>query len=97
MKQLLFLFLVALLVRVAMALIFQFDGLYGQDPFAYLQPPPPFFWPIGYPLLVVLGTLVVGVQPLAGQLVSIIAGALIAPLVFLIVCAIGALQYIGHV
>ncbi len=101
MKQLLFLFLVALLVRVAMVLIFQFDGLYGQDPFAYysyslelrealgqLQPPPPFFWPIGYPLLVVLGTLLTGVQPLAGQLVSMVAGALIAPLVFLIVCEV---------
>lgn len=101
MKRLLFLFLVALLARISMAVFFQFDGLYGQDPFAYynyslelrqalgqMQPPPPFFWPIGYPLLVVLATLVTGVRPLAGQLVSMIAGALIAPLVFLIVCEV---------
>lgn len=100
-KPLLLLFLIALLVRFAAAVIFQFDGLYGQDPFAYynyslelreafrhLQPPPPFFWPIGYPLLVVLGTLVAGVRPFAGQLVSIVAGAFIAPLVFLIVCEV---------
>jgi len=43
----------------------RFDGLYGQDAFAYygyalqlrtalagLHPPPPFFWPVGYPALV---------------------------------------------
>ena len=43
-----------------------FDGLYGQDAYAYLDyagalrtallngsPPPPFFWPIGYPLHIV--------------------------------------------
>jgi 4-amino-4-deoxy-L-arabinose transferase-like glycosyltransferase len=98
MKQLLFLFLVALFARITMVVLFRFDGLYGQDPFAYykyslelreafghLQPPPPFFWPIGYPLLVVSGTLVTGVRPVAGQLVSMIAGAFIAPLIFLIV------------
>ena len=101
MKQLIFLFLVALLVRITITVLFQFDGLYGQDPYAYynysielrealgqLEPPPPFFWPIGYPLLVALGTLVAGVRPLAGQLVSTVAGALIGPLVFLIVCEI---------
>jgi 4-amino-4-deoxy-L-arabinose transferase-like glycosyltransferase len=69
----------------------RFDGLYGQDPFAYydyatgplrqsllhLVPPPPFFWPPGYPLLVVLTSLAVGATPLAGQLVSLVAGGLV--------------------
>ena len=97
-RYFLFLFLVALIARISMAVLFQFDGLYGQDPYAYfnyslelrqalgqLKPPPPFFWPIGYPLLVVLATLFAGARPLAGQLVSTIAGALIAPLIFLMV------------
>lgn len=74
-----------------LALVEGFDGLYGQDPFAYfeyatgplrrslldLQAPPPFFWPPGYPLLVALTSLVLGPTPLAGQLVSLVAGALV--------------------
>ena len=100
-RQLLFLFLVALLARISTAALFGFDGLYGQDPYAYfnyslelrqalgqLKPPPPFFWPIGYPLLVVLATLFAGVRPLAGQQISTIAGGLIAPLIFLMVCEV---------
>lgn len=68
----------------------RFDGLYGQDPYSYydyavgparesvlaLRPLPPFFWPPGYPLLVALASLLVGVTPLAGQLVSLLMGAL---------------------
>lgn len=68
-----------------------FDGLYGQDAFAYFdyaagplrrallagEWPPPFFWPPGYPLLVALVTFVVGPIPAAGQLVSLVAGALV--------------------
>jgi hypothetical protein len=72
-----------------LALINYFDGLYGQDAFAYynyavfylreqLFPPPPFFWPPGYPLLILLMTLIVGITPLAGQLVSLICGGLTA-------------------
>ncbi len=63
-----------------------FDGLYGQDSFAYfhyatgplrhtLLPLPPFFWPPGYPLMVALVSIVVGTVPLAGQIASIAAGA----------------------
>ncbi len=86
------LFGVALAVRLAFALGTGFDGLYGQDPFAYFDYahrlrdalaafslPPPFFYPIGYPLLVALAMAVVGVHPLAGQLVSVLAGSLAAP------------------
>jgi 4-amino-4-deoxy-L-arabinose transferase-like glycosyltransferase len=67
-----------------------FDGLYGQDAYAYfdyatgpfrerllaLQGPPPFFWPPGYPLLVALASLVVGTSPLAGQVVSLAAAGM---------------------
>ncbi|MFN8514003.1 MAG: hypothetical protein U0841_15745 [Chloroflexia bacterium] len=73
------------------ALARHFDGLYGQDPFAYYdyaigplraalaQPalPPPYYYPPGYPLLVTLATYLVGTRPLAGQLVSLLAGALV--------------------
>ena len=67
----------------------RFDGLYGQDPYAYynyaigplrdsllsLRPLPAFFWPPGYPLLVALASLVLGETPLAGQVVSLLMGA----------------------
>ncbi|MFN2468029.1 MAG: hypothetical protein ABR521_07895 [Gaiellaceae bacterium] len=67
----------------------RFDGLYGQDSFAYLSYatgplrhslagldlPPPFYWPPGYPLLVALASYGVGRGPLAGQLVSMAAAA----------------------
>jgi 4-amino-4-deoxy-L-arabinose transferase-like glycosyltransferase len=92
------LFLSALLARLLLATVTQFDGLYGQDAFAYFQYalslreaigagelPPPFFWPLGYPALVALTSLLTGPQPLAGQLVSLLTGAAVAPLVYLIV------------
>lgn len=94
----LLLFLFSLFVRLITIRLFQFDGLYGQDSFAYYeyalalrqallagQLPPAFFWPIGYPALIVMTTAVFGITPAAGQLVSVVAGAAIAPLVYLIV------------
>ncbi len=69
-----------------------FDGLYGQDAYAYydyavgplrqsllaLNRLPPFTWPPGYPILVALSSLAVGIRPFAGQLVSF-AAALLLP------------------
>jgi 4-amino-4-deoxy-L-arabinose transferase-like glycosyltransferase len=68
-----------------------FDGLYGQDPYSYynyalgplrdsllrLQGPPSYFWPPGYPLLILLASSLAGPTPLAGQLVSLFSGALV--------------------
>ncbi len=76
----------------------RFDGLYGQDAYAYynyasgplrdsllaFQPWPAFFWPPGYPLLVSLITLVVGKAPAAGQIVSLAAGFLVPVLTALL-------------
>lgn len=73
-----------------------FDGLYGPDSYAYhdyadgplresltrLQPPPPFFWPLGYPLLVVAAARVVARTSTAGQLVALLAAGLVAALTF---------------
>jgi 4-amino-4-deoxy-L-arabinose transferase-like glycosyltransferase len=87
---------------VALALT-RFDGLYGQDSFAYfqyatgplrqtlahLQAPPPFFWPPGYPLLVAAISAVVGTVPLAGQIVSITAGAAVPAFTVLLAAELG--------
>ncbi|TME33324.1 MAG: glycosyltransferase family 39 protein, partial [Chloroflexi bacterium] len=68
-----------------------FDGLYGQDAYAYfdygtasvrasilqLRPLEAFFWPPGYPLLVALVSMATGPLALAGQLVSLLMGALV--------------------
>ena len=67
----------------------RFDGLYGQDAFAYWdyargaldralrrgELPPPFFWPPGFPLAVWLATTVAGASPRAAQGVALLAGA----------------------
>jgi 4-amino-4-deoxy-L-arabinose transferase-like glycosyltransferase len=81
--------LVLLVPVLALIAAGRFDGLYGQDPYAYydyaigpareavrsLRPLPPFFWPPGYPLLVALASLLIGATPAAGQLVSVLMGA----------------------
>lgn len=96
------LFLIALAIRVAVIFVWQFDGLYGQDPFAYLHqavaisqalparhlPPLDFFWPNGYPLLVAAVMPLVGRIALAGQLTALVCGALLSPLVYLLVQAL---------
>src|SRR5579864_2164504 len=75
-----------------------FDGLYGQDAYAYFDysvgsvrqsllhasPLEPFFWPPGYPLLVALASLFTGPVPLAGQLVSLLMGGLVPVFTYLL-------------
>lgn len=83
-----------------------FDGLYGQDPYAYYtyatgplrdsllqhQPIPSFFWPPGYPLFVAIATFVVGIRPLAGQIVSLIAGMSVPILTMLLAKEVGGVD-----
>ncbi len=90
------LFVLALIVRAAGLLGQGFDGLYGQDAYSYFtyavgplktallhfQPPPPYFWPPGYPLLIALGSLLFGASPLVGQWVSLLAGSLVTVLTY---------------
>ncbi|MBE7553537.1 MAG: hypothetical protein HS126_20900 [Anaerolineales bacterium] len=92
------LFLIALAIRTGVILFWQFDGLYGQDAYAYLQqalaitqnlpqgrpPPLDFFWPNGYPLLIAFFTLFVGQTTWAGQMPALLSGAALSPLVFLL-------------
>lgn len=80
-----------------LALKTQFDGLYGQDSFAYYDfaiqlldfarsgsAPGPFYWPLGYPLLLSVGFAVFGTSANTGQLLSILMGALLPALVFIL-------------
>jgi hypothetical protein len=96
MRTPLLLFAIALALRAGAALYWQFDGLYGQDAYAYFGqavaladalprghlPPTNFFWPNGYPLLIAAWMPLLGRTPLAGQLASLLAGSLVAPLTF---------------
>ena len=75
-----------------------FDGLYGQDAFAYtdyalgplrdallrFEAPPPFPLPPGYPLIVAIGSILLGPSDALGQWVSLIAGASVPVLVVLL-------------
>ncbi len=89
---------VALLIAGVTRLSFPFDGLYGQDAFAYFRfaraigphlwhgtPLPALFWPRGYPAAVAALLPLAGGGPFAGQLVSALATAWAAAATFLLV------------
>ncbi len=68
--------------------VWKFNGLYGQDPFAYYDfgvgplrrslldgvPLSAMFWPLGYPVLITLASFVLGPITAAGQVVNVLAG-----------------------
>jgi hypothetical protein len=89
------LFALALAIRVALVVITGFDGLYGQDAYAYYDyarqlydalgwgpSAGPFYWPLGYPALAALTFLPAGVGPAAAQFASLLAGAAVSPLAY---------------
>ncbi len=94
---LLALFAVSFGLRFYAASALHFDGLYGQDPYAYynygyqireavaqLKMPGPFYWPLGYPVVVAIGFALSGEQPLGPQLLTMLAGAGISVMAFLL-------------
>ncbi|MDQ4077656.1 MAG: hypothetical protein M3220_15595 [Chloroflexota bacterium] len=95
---LLMLFLLVIVPVGMLVVMHNFNGLYGQDAYAYydyatgplldnlvsLQLPPRFHWPPGFPLLVVLTTIITGITPLAGQVVSLLAGGMVPVLTALL-------------
>jgi 4-amino-4-deoxy-L-arabinose transferase-like glycosyltransferase len=103
------LFGLALLIRLGYLLVWRFDGLYGQDAYAYFNqalairenlprgqlPPQNFFWPNGYPAMVALTMLAVGKSALAAQLVSLLSGAALAPLLYWLGGALFADRWAG--
>ncbi len=90
----LFLFIFAFLIRAYFLVDFSFDGLYGQDSFAYFNqavalaenlprghlPPLDFFWPNGYPLLAAVFMWIFGKTEIAALLPVLLTGAALAPL-----------------
>jgi len=93
----LILFILALIIRVGIVAFHGFDGLYGQDGFAYynfaqdigyflqtLNPPPPFFWSIGYPTQLLIGFAIFGVSEIVALAISIGMGALLPLLVYVL-------------
>lgn len=87
------LFAANLLVRTALAAAYSFDGLYGQDAYAYYdfareivegRANTAFHWPLGYPLILAAGFTVFGVSAGVGQAISMLLGAALAPLVYVL-------------
>jgi 4-amino-4-deoxy-L-arabinose transferase-like glycosyltransferase len=100
-------FAVALGVAGATRLCFPFDGLYGQDAFAYFRyaralgphlfdgaPLPALYWPVGYPVTVALLLPLTGNGPGAGQIVSMLTCAWAAAATALLVRELERLD--GH-
>jgi 4-amino-4-deoxy-L-arabinose transferase-like glycosyltransferase len=88
---------VAVAAALAARLAWPFDGLYGQDAFAYFryaralwpwllhgESLPIYYWPAGYPLLVALALPLFGGSSAAGQAVSIASIAVAAACTFLL-------------
>lgn len=89
--------LLALVPKLFMVWQSGFDGLYGQDAYAYFgyarqmqaalsqnRMPPQFWWPLGYPALLDLGFIVFGTSIRAAQAITMLCGILIAPASFLL-------------
>jgi len=94
-------FALSLALRIGFTL--GFDGLYGQDPYAYYnfgqilrqslaqgQTPPAFFWPLGYPALLAISFTLFGQSALTAQSISLFLGALLAPMVYILARQLGA-------
>lgn len=83
----------ALSVRLWLLADYPFDGLYGQDSYAYYdfaaelrsalgegRAPQSFFWPLGYPALLAVSSALFGYAPATAQTLNIALGAATAPL-----------------
>ena len=88
---------VGLVARLHIIQQTDFDGLYGQDSYAYygygvdvraalveLRVPGPMFWPLGFPLLLATGFLLGGVTPTNAQLIPVLTGSITGGLIFLL-------------
>jgi 4-amino-4-deoxy-L-arabinose transferase-like glycosyltransferase len=97
------LLVIGVLARLTLVQPAGFDGLYGQDAYAYYdyagrlytaiaggQPPEPFFWPLGYPALLMSALAVLGESARTAQAVNIALGSLIGPLICLLARLMGS-------
>lgn len=88
----------AMLMAAWVMIDWKFNGLYGQDPFAYYDfgvgplrrflldgvTLPAMFWPLGYPFLITLASLLLGPVTAAGQVVNLAASAGAVALTYLL-------------
>lgn len=96
------LFAASLAIRLLILRLYPFDGLYGQDAYAYFdfaaalaggQPAGAFFWPLGYPILLATAFAVFGVQSAAAQSISLLMGAALAPILYVLARQSGASRF----
>jgi 4-amino-4-deoxy-L-arabinose transferase-like glycosyltransferase len=87
-----------LVLAVWVIVAWKFNGLYGQDPFAYYDygvgplrrslldgaPLAAMFWPLGYPILITLSSLVLGPVTAAAQAVNLLADVAAVGLTYLL-------------
>jgi 4-amino-4-deoxy-L-arabinose transferase-like glycosyltransferase len=96
------LFVGNILLRLAFLLPTGFDGLYGQDAYAYYdfaqelrsalsegRAPGSFFWPLGYPALLAIEQALLNTHPQTAQLINILMGSALAPLVYYLARQLG--------
>lgn len=88
-------FLLALAVRLRLRDAFTFDGLYGQDAFAYFEygqevreavrevrTPGPMYWPLGFPILLAAGFAIGGENEQVAQNLVLVLSAVIPVLAY---------------
>jgi hypothetical protein len=103
-------FAVALLYHLWFLNPSPFDGLYGQDSYAYYdfagelrtalaehRAPGAFFWPLGYPTLLAAAFAVFGTQATVGQALNVILGTALSLLVYILARQIGLRPFGGIV
>jgi 4-amino-4-deoxy-L-arabinose transferase-like glycosyltransferase len=87
------LFFASFALRMLIAAGYQFDGLYGQDSFAYFDfaqdiiegyAPGKFFYPLGYTVLLAAGFAVFGASAQVGQIINLLLGGALAPLAYIL-------------
>lgn len=93
------LFVLALIIRISFSYTLKFDGLYGQDAYAYFDwsrefisyisnfqiPPKFFYWPVGYFIFsAIMNLLCFGSLSTSILLLSMISGSLLAGLMYLL-------------
>lgn len=89
-------------MRLAILAPTGFDGLYGQDAYAYYdfvhelrnavnegRTPGAFFWPLGYPILLLVALTLFGDHIAVAQGLNALLGAVLPPLVYILARAIG--------
>jgi 4-amino-4-deoxy-L-arabinose transferase-like glycosyltransferase len=91
------LFAASVMLRVLLLLPHLFDGLYGQDAYSYYDfarqiqrsltqgtALEPFFWPLGYPVLLAAAFSLFGAQPTTAQTLNVLLGASLSPAVYVL-------------